>query len=221
MELFRDVYRQSWNLPYKREVLAHTSNLMNFGASDLAIDEYIQESKHGPLISKCARIAFWEYQRQLHDADCARGITEALERMDGDSILIETKEEKKDRESRTPRTIPTHEAHFHQFGRIGVLFLDLYSSRAMETGEFNPHANIFNSKQVEMIMNTLKIENLNGMLVCVDTNYTGRIISGVEKEEHVISTGVDLWSLHEKSFIQIIHMLYGWNVKKMEGIYKF
>ena len=96
MELFRDVYRQSWNLPYKREVLAHTSNLMNFGASDLAIDEYIQESKHGPLISKCARIAFWEYQRQLHDADCARGITEALERMDGDSILIETKEEKKD-----------------------------------------------------------------------------------------------------------------------------
>ena len=58
MELFRDVYRQSWNLPYKREVLAHTSNLMNFGASDLAIDEYIQESKHGPLISKCARIAF-------------------------------------------------------------------------------------------------------------------------------------------------------------------
>jgi len=214
MELFRDVYRQSWNLPYKREVLAHTSNLMNFGASDLAIDEYIQESKHGPLISKCARIAFWEYQRQLHDADCARGITEALERMDGDSILIETKEEKKDRESRTPRTIPTHEAHFHQFGRIGVLFLDLYSSRAMETGEFNPHANVFNSKQVEMITNTLKIENLNGMLVCVDTNYTGRIISGVEAEEHVTSTGVDLWSLHEKSFIQIIHMLYGWNVKK-------
>ena len=84
----------------------------------------------------------------------------------------------------------------------------------METGEFNPHANVFNTKQVEMITNTLKIENLNGMLVCVDTNYTGRIISGVEAEEHVTSTGVDLWSLHEKSFIQIIHMLYGWNVKK-------
>ena len=35
MELFRDVYRRSWNLPFKREVLAHCSNLMNFGASDL------------------------------------------------------------------------------------------------------------------------------------------------------------------------------------------
>ena len=48
MELFRDVYRRSWNLPFKREVLAHCSNLMNFGASDLAIDEDIQESKYGP-----------------------------------------------------------------------------------------------------------------------------------------------------------------------------
>ena len=218
MELFRDVYRRSWNLPFKREVLAHCSNLMNFGASDLAIDEDIQESKYGPLISKYVRIAFWEYQRQLYDADCATGIKNALSRLEGDpvngKVRLESKEEKRNGGAAASQALPTHEAHFHQFGRIGVLFLDLYSSRALETGEYNPNANILNAKQIELVMKALQIEDLNGILVCMDTNYTGRIISGVEKEKYAVATGLDTWSLNEKVFMQLVQMLYEWNAKK-------
>ena len=184
----------------------------------MAIDEDIQESKYGPLISKYVRIAFWEYQRQLYDADCATGIKSALSRLEGDlvNVRLESKEEKHN-DSAAPsqnHTLPTHEAHFHQYGRIGVLFLDLYSSRALETGEFNPNTNILNAKQIEFVMKALQIEDLNGILVCMDTNYTGRIISGVEKEKHAVATGLDTWSLNEKVFMQLVQMLYEWNAKK-------
>ena len=84
-----------------------------------------------------------------------------------------------------------------------MLFLDLYSSRALETGEFNLNTNILNAKQIEFVMKALQIEDLNGILVCMDTNYTGRIISGVEKEKHAVATGLDTWSLNEKVFCSL------------------
>ena len=34
------------------------------------------------------------------------------------------------------RSIPTHEGHFHRYGGTGILFLDVWSSRAIENGSF-------------------------------------------------------------------------------------
>ena len=154
----------------------------------------------------------------MYDADCATGIKSALSRLEGDpangQVRLESKEEKSNGGAAPSQALPTHEAHFHQYGRIGVLFLDLYSSRALETGEFNPNTNILNAKQIEFVMKALQIEDLNGILVCMDTNYTGRIISGVEKEKHAVATGLDAWSLNEKVFLQLVQMLYEWNTKK-------
>ena len=218
MELFRDVYRRSWNLPFKREVLAHCSNLMNFGASDLAIDEHSRKQVWSLNIEICSYSILGVSKTTVRCGLRYRNQS-ALSRLEGDpvngKVRLESKEEKSNSGAAPSQALPTHEAHFHQYGRIGVLFLDLYSSRALETGEYNPNANILNAKQIEFVMKALQIEDLNGILVCMDTNYTGRIISGVEKEKHAVATGLDAWSLNEKVFLQLVQMLHEWNTKKM------
>ena len=116
----------------------------------IAVDSEILHGKFGSFLSRCARIALWEYQRQLWDADCADPFRQRMAYRLEEIPIAERKD------STAMRAIPSHEAHFHRYGHIGVLFLDLWSSRALENGSFDENANIINAKQWQFILELKK-----------------------------------------------------------------
>ncbi|EQC37191.1 hypothetical protein SDRG_05417 [Saprolegnia diclina VS20] len=79
--LFRDAYRFQWRLPFVRDVLANTSNIMMWGDHDVYANfahasvfqmNHEQPSLHMQvmrLLLRSARRVFHEYQRQLWDDD--------------------------------------------------------------------------------------------------------------------------------------------------------
>ena len=210
IEYFRDAYRVSWNLPHKREALAHCSNVMQWGAAELAVEQEILDGNFGKFLSRCARVVYWEYQRQLWDPDCAAPLKILLADQMGDWSL------KRSEIEAVTRSIPTHEGHFHRYGHIGMLFLDVWSSRAIENGSFIASAKLFNDKQFQFIVNSLLAEDLQCVILCACTPYTGRIagLHSVEERAEYIDTGVDVWSTYEGEYAKLMGILFQWASEK-------
>jgi hypothetical protein len=209
LDTFRDVYREAWNLPHRREILAHCSHLMILGASDLAIDEGIYASEFGLFLAKCARIVAWEYQRQLWDDDCAAGIKESLRLQELGSY-----KQSQNVEEAEKREIPLHESHFHLYGHIGILFMDLQCSKATKNGSYIALDPLVIQAQWELIDTSLATEGLQCLVLCMDSPYTGRIRGSSEDTPPCTKTGIDVWSMHENEFVRLTSKLFEWGLER-------
>ena len=74
-EAFRNVYRRAWNVPWLKDVLANTPQMMISGGADLAcgFDSWLNRTEQrvfGPVILGVCREVQREYQDQLWDPHC-------------------------------------------------------------------------------------------------------------------------------------------------------
>nr|BAJ93729.1 predicted protein [Hordeum vulgare subsp. vulgare] len=120
-DYYRQVYRKTWNYAPCARVLANVPSMMIWDDHDLRNDWGSRPNDCDPKtndywVGIAARMAFWEYQRQLWDdklLDAAGKVT-------------------------LPVTIRSHtEGSVHRFGDIGVAIIDTRGARSFDKDEKN------------------------------------------------------------------------------------
>lgn len=191
LELYRSLYRMTWNYPPTQGVLASTSNLMiwddheirdGWGSQKCDYDKSSPEFYVGTL----ARKVFREYQRQLWDD------------IDVDEV---------------PGS--GYEHHFHTWGSIGVMFVDQRGGRSFERDAEKPY---LGTKQWNDISNALStgglFSDVRALLVVTSVPLV-YLSSGITTKGSMIDMVEDLkdhWAYlpHRKEQIEMIRLLRRW-----------
>jgi phosphodiesterase/alkaline phosphatase D-like protein len=185
LELYRRLYRWTWNDAATREVLANVSNLMIWDDHEIRDDWGSLKSDKDPnsaeyYIGTLARRVFREYQRQLWDEfDPGTGTAADLE------------------------------YHFHAWGPIGLLLLDLRGGRSFQTDPAKPY---LGTRQWTDLRKALQNRRIRALLVgmSVPLVFLSSAISGVGS--HWMDDLMDHWSYgpHRKEQVELIRLLRYW-----------
>jgi len=121
-EIFRDVYRLTWGHPPTRRVLANIPNLMILDDHEIRddwgdTDEHRDPKNPDHYVAMAAYQCYNEYQRQLYEDFTLHEVP-----MPNYPPML------------PPQPAPHCAYHFHSFGEVGFLFLDL---RACKTFHWN------------------------------------------------------------------------------------
>lgn len=189
LELYRDLYRWSWNDPATQEVLARVSNLMIWDDHEIRDDWGSLDSDYDPhsaeyYVGTLARQVFREYQRQLWD--------------DFD-----------------PEAKPTSgfEHHCHAWGPIGVLFVDQRGGRSFQRVAARPYLGTGQWKDIKQAFAPGGLfSSVRALLVVtsVPLAYLSTRISQVGSR--IADDLMDHWAYgpHRKEQIEMIRLLRKW-----------
>jgi len=132
----RDVYRFTWNLPFTQKVLSSVPNLMIWSDNDIYNDFTIAPGASQILI-KIGQEVYRNYQRQLWDPDYEENL------------------------GLTPE-----EQHFHKYGALGVMMLDMRGNKLDIDGNHFPDNKIVSEKQWSQIADMLADPNIKAVMCC-------------------------------------------------------
>lgn len=188
-ELYRQLYRFTWNHPATRDVLASVPNLMIWDDHEIRDDWGSNETDSEPQtiehqVGKLARQVYREYQRQLWD-----DFDTEAEPADG------------------------FEYHRHKWGPFGVMFIDLRGGRSFQTDPARP---FLGTPQWEAITSWLAgdgyFSDVRALVVVtsVPLAYLGGTISGIGSR--FMDDLRDHWSygMHAKEQIETVRALRVW-----------
>ena len=239
-EKLRDVYRYCWNLPRTRKVLSSVSNIMMLNDEDIFKDFTIAMDAVGNPPSKSmirvAQEVYREYQRQLWDPDCvvkglgegaddsnAKKESEALFKSIRDRKLQIKKMDDTDTESDDDEELirgleqkPSQEHHFHLYGHIGVLFIDMRGGRMLASGGQARDNPIISDIQWDHIQETLKNPECRALLVCIERPLVEESPAEAKKKARRPETVAvkERWAYNSKELTRILTMLSEWKTSK-------
>ena len=234
------MYRYSWNLPRTRKVLASVSNIMMLNDEDIFKDFTIAMDAVGNPPSKSmikvAQQVYREYQRQLWDPDCvsmglAEGMNDSNAKKESDALFKSIRERKlqvkkledTDTESDDDEELirgleqkPSQEHHFHLYGHIGVLFIDMRGGRMLASGGQARDNPIISDIQWDHIKETLKNEECRALIVCVERPLVEESPAEAKKKARRPETVAvkERWAYNSKELTKILTMLSEWKTSK-------
>jgi hypothetical protein len=241
-EQLRDVYRSVWNMPRTRKVLASVSNIMMLSDEDIYKDfTIVMDAMGNPPSKAMVRLGqevYREYQRQLWDPDCvvnglgdgsgdsdAKKESEALFKSIRDRKMQVKKVEDTDTESDDDEELirgleqkPSQEHHFHLFGHIGVLFVDMRGGRLLAAGGQARDNPLVSDLQWEFIRHTLENPELRALVVGVERPLVEESPGEAKKRARRPETIAvkERWAYNSKSLTRLLEMLLAWK-NKSEG----
>lgn len=120
VELYRDMYRQTWNYGPTAQLLRSVPSIMQFDDHEFRDslglnDEDKKKDSMEHFIITCARQAYYEYQRQLWDHT-------VMSKLNVQGALTTSADD-------TGDSVST-EFHSHLFGKAGIMFLDTRSAQS-------------------------------------------------------------------------------------------
>lgn len=112
-----------------------------------------------PLLLRLSRKVYREYQRQLWDP------------------MTDEEYEIGPQTSSRERKPHEHEAHFHQWGSLGIVFLDLLSARMQDDCVFQPDGTLLDESQWTALNTFLETPGLERLVVVLPSPFTGNTIA--------------------------------------------
>ena len=241
-ERLREVYRYCWNLPRTQKVLSSVSNIMMLSDEDIFKDFTIAMDAVGNPVSKSmvkvGQEVYREYQRQLWDPDCVvRGLdhgsnesdakkeSEALFKAIRDRKMQVNKVDDTDTESddddeliRGLEQKPSQEHHFHLYGHIGLLFVDMRGGRMLAAGGQARDNPLVSDIQWDHIEETLKNPELRALVVAVERPLVEESPAEAKKRARRPETVAvkERWAYNSKLLVRLLTMLFDWK-RSAEG----
>jgi hypothetical protein len=197
MDLYKWLYRHTWNYGPTQEVLSSVPNLMIWDDHDIRDDWGSRSTDYDPqsgefYVGTLARTVYRQYQRQLWD------------------------------DQYQPSQPPTSgfEHHFHKWGSIGVLFLDQRGGRSFQRDATKPYlgtsqwaeltkalapGGLFSAVRALVVVTSVPLAYLSSNLTVLGSN--------------VINDLMDHWSYgpHRKEQIELIRALRRWKEDSTAG----
>lgn len=185
-ERMRDVYRYTWNLPFTQRALSQSSHLMIWSDNDLYNDFTIAKEDGKalePIMIKLGQEVYREYQRQLWDPSYGEA---------GAST--------------------TDEYHYHKFGTVGILLIDMRGNRIDATGKQCAENVILNEGQWAVIDNALADPELKTFLVCSEIPFASDPPATAKKNS--LKSGlefmVDHWAYNDTELVKLFEKVFEW-----------
>ncbi len=195
-ELWRQKYRENFTRPFKRDVLASTSNLMIWSDNDVANDfttlkdpVNAGDQQYHPMFLKCGMEAYRDYQRKLWDPESDCRLTE-----DYGEVA---------------------EWHSHCYGPVGIFFFDLRGNRITSDGVQQSDNNLLSEAQWEAFENFMSNPDMRAAILCSETPFIGE-----EPEvckEKVEAGGMDFlkdhWYYNDQELLKLVEICFNWKAE--------
>ena len=205
LDIIRDAYRFSWNLPHTKEVLASCSNMMIWSDLDLA-EGFTwpsggpalgsENATWGPTILRLCRRAYRQYQRQLWDPE----MTAEWEPREGSNGVSE---------------------RFNVlWGNIGLMFLDMRGARLGASGNvLHKSKSLLSDQHWRDIGAVLAAPRLKALVVCcefpyVDESPEDAAIKGLHPSKACLR---DQWAYNQRDLMRLLDTLFTWKDNGKKG----
>jgi len=185
-----DIYRFNWNLPHTAKCLAAGTHFMMWSDNDLYNDFTIAKGDTGkglaPTMIHLGHLVYRRYQRQLWDPDC------------------EIKE-----------MVSTGEEHYHKYGPVGLLLIDMRGNRIDLDGTPRPERPIISPEQWKLINSAFNDPEVKVMLVCSEIPFVGDTPEVAKKNSRIpeLEFLKDHWVYSDTELIQLLELCFDWKAK--------
>eukprot|EP01103_Thecamoeba_quadrilineata_P005838 TRINITY_DN1558_c0_g1_i1.p1 TRINITY_DN1558_c0_g1~~TRINITY_DN1558_c0_g1_i1.p1 ORF type:complete len:551 (+),score=132.59 TRINITY_DN1558_c0_g1_i1:55-1707(+) len=182
-----DIYRFTWNLPHTAGNLALGQHLMIWSDNDLYNDFTIAKTEHGTTLANLmihyGHLAYRRYQRQLWDVDYQHN-----------------------------PTAYTGEEHFHKYGPVGVIMIDMRGSRLDWRGNQLMDNPFINETQWKMINGAFEDPEIKVMLICNEIPFVGDPPETIKQNAAKPETEFlkDHWGYRPDELVKILELAFDW-----------
>jgi len=182
----RDIYRHTWNLPFTQFVLSRSSHLMIWSDNDLYNDFTIAKEDGKPLepiMIKLGQEVYREYQRQLWDANYDETTSNG-----------------------------TDEYHYHKFGEIGIMLIDMRGNRVDTNGNQCASNALLNEGQWAVIHQALADPDLKTLIVSSEIPFASDppATAKANSQKKGLEFLADHWSYNDTELIKLLELVFDW-----------
>jgi hypothetical protein len=107
----------------------------------------------------------------------------------------------------------TEEHHFHKFGALGIMILDMRGNRVDPDGTQFPENPIISDNQWSEIHQLCNDDEIKALIVCSEIPFVSESPEKVKAGAEKIPFLKDHWAYNDKELFQLLDLLFDWKAK--------